>query len=192
MVFSSAECNFPVYSPLENKRGFCCLFLVIKVVHTRVRKTDMYFLYPPPPNWQPVFTFCGISFQVLSLYGSVGMYMTCCFRNRTLSCAVWLFAFFHFMYHWHSFVLININPSVLNDCIVFHWTDALWFNQYTIVKQLSPSFLPSFFLVKQNFKRHDNFIFVSFLVIYLGYISRYEIYWISESAHFNDKLSICS
>lgn len=116
------------------------------------------------------------------------MYMTCCFRNRTLSCAVWLFAFFHFMYHWHSFVLININPSVLNDCIVFHWTDALWFNQYTIVKQLSPSFLPSFFLVKQNLKRHDNFIFVSFLVIYLGYISRYEIYWISESAHFNDKL----
>ena len=37
MVFSSPECNVPVYSPLENKIRYCCLILVIKVVHIRIR-----------------------------------------------------------------------------------------------------------------------------------------------------------
>lgn len=47
--FSSAECSFPVYTPLENKRGFCCLFLVIKVVHTRVRKNWRVLSVTPHP-----------------------------------------------------------------------------------------------------------------------------------------------
>ena len=187
MVFSSPECNFPVYSPLENKRRFCCLFLVIKVVHIRIR--SVLSVTPHPPTDDQCLHFVAFPSRYFPYMAGWACTWHAFLETEHIHVLSGYLLFFHFMYHSHSFVLININPSILlNGCIVFHWIDALWFNQYTIVKQLSPSFLPFFFLVKQNFKHHDNFIFVSFLVIYLGYISRYEIYWITESAHFNDKL----
>lgn len=105
-------------------------------------------------------------------------------RNTFICCLV--ICLFHSMHPWHSFVLIGINLSYssywlysvpLNPCTIIYWINMLLLNN---------SLFHFFCLLRQNLKHCCNLIFVAFLMIFLGLISRSRISWIKGFIYFNN------